>query len=730
MSKRQQPKWSVPDSTAPQLKLYNSLTRQKEVFVPQNGKEIYWYSCGPTVYDASHMGHARSYITFDILRRILSDYFNYNITYAMNITDIDDKIIRRARQNYLFEKYVKDHSQQISKVLDDSNEVMKVFDSKLIATTDPDKLTMMNTILANVEEAKKDISGLPKDEIKDTSHPSLQKLLTAIKDPLSDWLDSLHGSTITDNSIFATLPKHWESEFHKDMNDLNVLPPNVLTRVSEYIPEIIAYIEKIIHNGLAYESKGSVYFNVNAFDSQPNHFYAKLVPEAYGDTKTLQEGEGDLSSQESSEKLSPNDFALWKASKAGEPWWSSPWGQGRPGWHIECSVMASAVLGPNLDIHTGGVDLKFPHHDNELAQAEAYFNNDGWVRYFLHSGHLTIAGCKMSKSLKNFITIQEALSKHSARQLRLAFLLHSWNQTLDYGDNTMEMAVTYEKLLSEFFLNVKDAIRSLKYPATNVSSFDKWTAEDITLSTRFIQIKASVHTALCDNMDTRGALDAIRDCISQVNIYLRGTPNQLLLRDIAAYVTKILSVFGCIGDVKSIGFPLSGSGTESTNLEELVLPYLTILAEFRDNIRTEARVIRAGEILSQCDRLRDEVLPNVGVRLEDKEGKPSAVKLVDKETLLREKEAKRLAEAEKVAEKERKRAELAAAQEAKEAQKKISPLDMFKMETDKYSQFDETGCPTHDPEGKELSKGLVKKLKKLQLTQEKKYNEYLESIKS
>lgn len=149
-----------------------------------------------------------------------------------------------------------------------------------------------------------------------------------------------------------------------------------------------------------------------------------------------------------SEKRSVTDFALWKSSKAGEPWWDSPWGKGRPGWHIECSVMASVICGESLDIHTGGVDLKFPHHDNELAQAEAYFDNSYWVRYFLHSGHLTIAGCKMSKSLKNFVTIQDALKKHSNRQLRLAFLLHSWKDTLDYSDNTMNMAVQYEKFLN------------------------------------------------------------------------------------------------------------------------------------------------------------------------------------------------------------------------------------------------------------------------------------------
>lgn len=148
------------------------------------------------------------------------------------------------------------------------------------------------------------------------------------------------------------------------------MPADCLTRVSEYVPENVAFITKIVDSGFAYESNGSVYFDVAKFDSQPDHHYAKLVPEAFGNQSALKEGEGDLTTSGAGEKRSENDFALWKVSKPGEPSWESPWGRGRPGWHIECSVMASEILGKSIDIHSGGVDLKFPHHDNELAQAE------------------------------------------------------------------------------------------------------------------------------------------------------------------------------------------------------------------------------------------------------------------------------------------------------------------------------------------------------------------------
>lgn len=260
------------------------------------------------MYDESHMGHARSYVSFDILKRIMTDYFGYNVKLVMNITDIDDKIIRKA---------------------------------------------------------------------------------------------------IEENISFEELSRRYETEFFDDMRRLNVSLPESITRVSEFVPEIVAFIEKIIENGYAYESNGSVYFDVKKYSSEPNHTYAKLEPTSVNNKEKMAEGEGVLTNSETSEKRGEADFALWKKSKPGEPKWPSKWGEGRPGWHIECSAMAASIFKKYpIDIHTGGVDLRFPHHDNELAQSEAYYNCDNWINNFWHTGHLHIAGKKMSKSLKNFITIK------------------------------------------------------------------------------------------------------------------------------------------------------------------------------------------------------------------------------------------------------------------------------------------------------------------------------------
>ena len=270
---------------------------------------------------------------------------------------------------------------------------------------------------------------------------------------LLPYLDSLYKESIDgkDHTIFTDVTKYWEDQFMGDMDALNVMRPDVITRVTTYVPQIAVFVEQIIKKGFAYESDGSVYFDIAAFEKAGNP-YARLRPESRNDKALQEEGEGSLSKNLGG-KHGAGDFALWKKSKAGEPVWPSPWGEGRPGWHIECSVMASDVLGSQMDMHSGGIDLAFPHHDNELAQSEAYFCEHGtphnWVNYFLHMGHLSIAGSKMSKSLKNFQTIKDALKMdYTPRGMRVVFLLGRWNDGVEISPDMRTMAEVWESTIN------------------------------------------------------------------------------------------------------------------------------------------------------------------------------------------------------------------------------------------------------------------------------------------
>lgn len=297
----------------------------------------------------------------------------------------------------------------------------------------------MKMHLANLTAAAKAIQG---DEV-----------FGGADEMLLPYLDSLYKESIdgNDHTIFTDVTKYWEDQFMGDMDALNVIRPDVITRVTTYVPQIADFVEKIIQKGFAYETDGSVYFDIGAFEKAGNP-YARLRPESRNDTALQEEGEGSLSKNLGG-KRGAGDFALWKKSKPGEPVWASPWGEGRPGWHIECSVMASDVLGSQMDIHSGGVDLAFPHHDNELAQSEAYFCEHGhehnWVKYFLHMGHLSIAGSKMSKSLKNFQTIRDALAKdYTPRGMRIVFLMGRWNDGVEISPDMRTMAEGWESTVN------------------------------------------------------------------------------------------------------------------------------------------------------------------------------------------------------------------------------------------------------------------------------------------
>ncbi|KJE97474.1 cysteinyl-tRNA synthetase [Capsaspora owczarzaki ATCC 30864] len=712
MAQRTQPAWekpSNPNAVRTGLRLHNSLTREVDEFIPANGNTVNAYICGPTVYDASHMGHASTYIQFDVIRRVLADYFHYDMRWVMNITDVDDKIILKARRNHLFEEYVA-KALAVDQVRKDIAAALEFFAAKTNALAADDGKRDFRTKLADKVTALLANAAAPASELCD-----------AARDALAEWLDSQFGASVTDPAIFAKTARYWEEQFNIDMKALHILEPDRLTRVSDYIDEIIEFVEKVIGNGYAYASNGSVYFSTTSFDQNKGHHYAKLVPEAVGNAASLAEGEGELSATDAgSDKKHPNDFALWKKSKAGEPAWDSPWGKGRPGWHIECSAMAGKVIGSTLDIHGGGIDLKFPHHDNEIAQSEAFFDNKQWINYFMHTGHLAIEGRKMSKSLKNFITIREALEAYTARQIRIMFLLHAWNKGLDYSKSTMTEAISVEKSFNEFFLNIKAALQSA--PA------NKFVAADEALEAKLRATKQAIHEAFLNSINTPAVFGHLQDLVSATNTYLNtpgNVPKSNILRGVGNFATWILSVVGVIpnGRAGEIGFPIGGADGASADI--VLLPAAKTIAAFRDVVRKEARASKATALLQACDALRDETLPQLGIRLEDVEGGDAVVKIVDREEIMREKQREKEAREAAAAAKEEAKRKAAEDKAKKDAQNSINPAEMFLSATDKYSKFDEKGIPTHDAAGVEVAKSARKKLEKAFEQQTKAYETHL-----
>ncbi|KAJ2661627.1 cysteinyl-tRNA synthetase [Coemansia sp. RSA 1200] len=754
--------WTQPESTYPQtgLAVYNSITKSKVPFVPKDGNSVSWYGCGPTVYDASHMGHACNYMTFDIIRRIMEDYLNYDLNVVMNITDIDDKIIVRGRQKHLLQRYQEQQDVLTKQAVEDVESAFFSFVKEklgaLIAnvsewsafalstgngkdpafTNGDPKMTMYYSAAEAAASAIK--TAHESVAAGKTGKEELAALLSASEDVVALWLDKKLGSTVTEHRIFRDLAAYWEKDFFEDMDALNVRRPNVLTRVSEFVPEIVQFVQRIIENGYAYESEGSVFFDVAAFDGKNGHFYAKLEPTAKGNQRRQEDGEGSLSVHSSS-KRSHSDFALWKASKPGEPAWPSPWGSGRPGWHIECSVMASEILGPHIDMHTGGIDLAFPHHDNEMAQSEACFENHQWVSYFLHAGHLHIEGSKMSKSLKNFVTIKEALKKNTARQIRILFLLSQWDSNLYYDSNSMEGAISVERTFSNFFTNTNALLREFRLRQEDSDGTRRFQGPELELMKALNDTKGRVHAALLDSFDTPLAMRALQEIIARTNIYLqrgRASIDPQIVESVALYVTKIVRVFGLVNDGvgSSIGWGLGSVGSDGgapVDRESIVLPVANVLSSFRDAVRDIALV--GGDkkaLLSLCDKVRDQDLPDLGIIIDDHGDGRALVKLADPELLRCERE---LREAEEDARRQKKDAQ-ARENEVKRQLRlqkaKLSPADMFRTPEMRllYSAWDESGLPTKDCEGADLTKSKLKKLSKEQATQDKLHSEYLKSI--
>ncbi|KAG6920156.1 hypothetical protein DXG01_004922 [Tephrocybe rancida] len=764
----QQPAWSIPERIAPEpvLKVYNSLTRTKTEFVPRDGRHVKWYNCGPTVYDASHMGHARNYVTQDILRRIMTDYFGYDVYFVMNITDIDDKIIIRARQNHLLENFRAQTKilspELIDQILSAWRTHIREKVGKGLSEAGRPAEGEEESTWPRLTELIKDKAWkqecLKRDEKFDMYFSSAARTLAAIhisraslangysgadaahqlidesKDILAQALDSQLSATVTDPAISRSLSAFWEGQFFKDMGRLRVRNPDTVTRVTEYVPEIVAFVERIIENGYGYEAEGSVYFDTRAFDNADGHDYAKLEPWSKGNRDLLEDGEGALSKKSGSRSAS--DFALWKASRPGEPSWPSPWGPGRPGWHIECSVMASAILGDNMDIHSGGIDLAFPHHDNEMAQSEAYHNCGSWVNYFIHTGHLHIEGLKMSKSLKNFITIDEILEKHTARQLRLAFLTQLWNAKVDFSESLMTGEVRgLELTLNNFFTVVKALVNQARADFTNSDGHHHFEAPESELTINFHESQSKFRAALSDSFNTPAALDVLRDLVSKTNVYINSRGKNLnvgVVENCARWIGQMLRMFGLgEGEDPEIGWGQDDHEIGSINREEVLMPYLRQLSSFRDGVRRlaiEKNESALKDILALCDKLRDVDLIPLGVALDDQEDGKALVKLAPPADLIKARDEKRAQAEAKIA----KKAAAVEAERLKRQQKlekgRVPPEQYFKppnVPEAAYSSWDTTGLPLTDGDGKELSKNQAKKAVKDWTSQKKLHEEYL-----
>lgn len=747
-----QPPWHVPVRPPVRiLRLNNSLSRKKEEFVPVAPPNVSWYCCGPTVYNHSHMGHARNYVCSDICRRILRDYFGYNVLFVQNVTDIDDKIIVAARQQYLFEERLAKQYSAIDVAL---VEECKSYLCEYVADNLPDFTGDVATNLPAYMELL-DVTALAVAKPKLPMHVtalkrahaaihseafgrlSLAEFLAAVEDVVVPSLDKMYGHTVTDPEVFRKLPAYWENRFNQDMERLNVLPPSITTRVSEYVPEIVAFVDRIISNGFAYSTAdGSVYFDTAKFENHPDHDYAKLQPWNKGSLDLIEEGEGLLSTQ--TEKKNVADFALWKASKPGEPAWDSKWGPGRPGWHIECSVMASDVLGSNIDIHSGGIDLCFPHHDNELAQAEAYFENAQWINYFMHNGHLHIQGQKMSKSLKNFITIEEALETYLARQLRLVFAFGFWDKPIDFKDSLVKEVQAYESTLGKYFTTVRalyadhrHAVAAGKYITFKLSDAEKSLVR--TLQTA----QTDVHAAFCDNLSTPVVLRILGDLVSRTNMYIHASANESgslriePLLDVTRWIVRILEVMGFEPRKDRLGWADVSSSVlvSSFAKEDVAMPYVKALSQFRDEVRTLAiSSAERTEFLKASDTLRADLI-NLGISLDDTPSGKALVKFLnelEKEDFLQQQQQKEQQQKEKELRKQHQAEANARREHDRLAKMKIEPLALF-QDGSLYSEWDEQGIPMKTANGEEVTRSMRKKLVKQYQQQEKLYADYLKS---
>lgn len=448
------------------LHIYNTLTKQKELLKPIKPKTLGIYVCGLTVYADCHIGHGRLFIWFDVLVRYLRSR-GYKVTYVRNITDIDDKIIKRAEE----------------------------------LNIDYKKLT---------------------------------------------------------EQIIASM--------HADEKLLKLIPPDFAPRVTSHISEIIDMIQTLITKNFAYLTKaGDVYYSVEKFKS-----YGELAKQNLSDLLL------GARVEPSEYKKNPLDFALWKAAKPKEPFWSSPWGNGRPGWHIECSAMAKKYLGKNFDIHGGGSDLQFPHHQNELAQSEAA-NDSPFANYWMHIGFVQSNQEKMSKSLGNFFTLKEVLKKYHPEILRYFIIMSHYRSPINFSDENLDYAYG---ALQRFYITLRDL------PPENVTDFDQ--------SDTFYK---NFHLAMADDFNTPKALSILFDLTHEIN-QLRDSQQLTKAKKQSALLKHLGESLGILQEVPTTFLK---SNVDAKIIESLV---------------TARNKARQDKNWSEADRIRRE-LAAMGIALED-----------------------------------------------------------------------------------------------------------------
>lgn len=411
------------------MKIYNTLTREKEEFVPIKAGEARIYACGPTVYNYIHIGNARPMVIFDTLRRYL-EYRGYKVLFAQNFTDVDDKMIRRANEE--------------------------------------------GTTVADVAE----------------------KYIAA-------YLEDAKGLHIR------------EATFHP--------------RATENIADILELIRSLEQKGFAYASEGDVYFRARAFKE-----YGKLSHQP------LEDLEAGARVDVSERKENPVDFALWKAAKPGEPSWDSPWGKGRPGWHIECSAMAKHFLGQTIDIHGGGQDLIFPHHENEIAQSECA-NDAPFAHYWMHNGYINIDNRKMSKSLGNFFTVRDVANRYGYEPIRFLMLSAQYRTPINYSDTIMEQCVA---ALDRLY-NCKEALADALQAAGAASEPNEADTQE------FAVWREKFNAAMDDDLNTADAVSVLFELVKDVNTKIaEGSASAGWLKGAAASFDTFCGVLGLLYERK------------------------------------------------------------------------------------------------------------------------------------------------------------------------------------